>query len=248
MNLAKRNCCSVGWRFGFPTLCAVGLLSLASATYGSSYATATDSAATGVGCGDPASSGGPGFTLAGVGPIPCAYASIGSLVSASGSWITGDFAASAVASANPVTGFVPSTPAVIGATFFSAAGTISLPSGMTSATITFGATGLSGTVGGLGDPGFFSAGDIITLDMIAGGTGGSRGSSTACLTLNLFHSTCPGGGFGLGLGPGALGPITLTVFDGEHLQLTQRSMQWLPRRHPTLQLGRAPRSRSIRFT
>jgi hypothetical protein len=89
---------------------------------------------------------------------------------------------------------------------------------MVSASITFGVTGVIGTVNGLGVPGFYSAGDLIELDMSAGGSGGTSGKSVACLTLNLFWSPCPGG-TGIGFVPGALTPITLTVSDGDFLQL-----------------------------
>jgi hypothetical protein len=95
---------------------------------------------------------------------------------------------------------------------------------MVSAPITFGVTGLSGVVGGgpavpPTGAGGFSSGDIITLTMSAGGSSGTSGTSEACLMDQLNSTGCPGGGFGLGFGPGALAPITLTVYDGDYLQL-----------------------------
>ena len=89
---------------------------------------------------------------------------------------------------------------------------------MASASITFGVTGVTATVNGLGVVGYYSSLDRIELDMTAGGSGGTSGTSVACLTLNLYSSLCPGG-TGVGFGPGALAPITLTVHDGDYVTL-----------------------------
>jgi len=149
--------------------------------------------------------------------------SIGSQASASGSWVTGDFSASALAGAITGLGHGSSITSTGTVTLYDA-GLVTLPSGMTSAMITLGVTGLSGTVGGgpIGPPGTggFSSGDIITLSMIAGGSGGTSGKSVACLMDNLYSSQCPNGGFGFGFGPGALKPITLLVHNGDYLQLS----------------------------
>ena len=100
---------------------------------------------------------------------------------------------------------------------FSVVGTITLSSG-TSALVTFGATGVSGTAVGSGVAGYSSSGDMIELNMIAGGSSGSSGTSVACLNFDLYSSSCAPDGYGL-LGVGALAPITLTVYNGETLEL-----------------------------
>jgi hypothetical protein len=191
---------------------------------------------TGAGCLTQVGDGGSGFSSASVDSPPCsASTSLGAVVStiasASGSWVTGDFSASAQANAAPAPG---GSGASIGAngtvgccgflTFgnlsgFSVTGVVTLPSGMVSAPITFGVTGVSGTVSGAGLAGFFSAGDIIMLQMIAGGS--PSAISEACLTLDSFSDFCPGSGIGMvgGFGPGALAPVTLTVTNGESLEL-----------------------------
>jgi hypothetical protein len=86
-----------------------------------------------------------------------------------------------------------------------------------SGTATFGLTGLSGTVsaGPAAPLGGASAANIIMLEMIAGG--GAPVTSEACLNAIAYVSSCPGGGFGLGLG--TLPSVTLTVSSGEELQL-----------------------------
>jgi len=224
VNRGKRIRSSMSSRVALLAFCAVGSLLVAPTVVAGVSGTVSDNA-TGIGCLQSAFGGGAGFAAASIGPITCATelqagGSFSSLVSASGSWITGDFAASATAAANPAAGTVPASPSVTGMAAFSVVGTVSLPNGMTSASITFGATGLSGTADdNIGDPGHFSSGDIVTLEMAGIGSGGSVGSSIACLLNNAFDSACPGGGLGLGFGPGALAPITLTVFDGESLEL-----------------------------
>jgi hypothetical protein len=168
--------------------------------------------------------GGSGFVSASTGPISCAYlnpnfgGTISSTTSASGSWATGDFATSAVAAANPGMNAGNSISAT-GSDTFTVNGLITLPSGIASASITFGLTGLTGhAAAGPASPiGGASSGDKIELDMSAGGSAGTSGTSVACLTEGLYMSGCPGGGFGLGL---TLAPITLTVNDGDYLQLT----------------------------
>ena len=167
------------------------------------------------------SAGGSGFTSASIGPIPCGLVtpfgnSISSLGSASGSWITGDFFATSGASATAEFGHGASIGSVA-SDVFSVVGTIALSSG-TSALVTFGATGVSGTAVGSGVAGYSSSGDMIKLNMIAGGSGGTSATSVACLNFNLFSSSCAPDGYGL-LGVGALAPITLTVYNGETLEL-----------------------------
>jgi len=84
---------------------------------------------------------------------------------------------------------------------------------MTSASVTFGATGLSGTVGGSGDPGFYTSLDEIDLSMTAGTT---SNSSVAC--LGLIPGLCTAD-FGVASGLPASLATTLTVSDGELLTL-----------------------------
>jgi hypothetical protein len=174
-----------------------------------------------------ASAGGSGFSSASIGPVSCVFVntfvggSTSSEAAASGSWVTGDFSASAVAAGNPGNAGFGNSIAATGAVTFSDAGLVRLPPGMDSAPITFGVTGMSGSVGGGPEVavGGFSSGDIITLNMIAGGSMGTRGTSVACLMDQLISSECPNGGSGFGLGPGTLAPITLIVHDGDDLQL-----------------------------
>jgi hypothetical protein len=140
------------------------------------------------------SAGGSGFRSASTGPISCVFVNtnIGggtsSETAASGSWVTGDFSASAVAAGNPGNDGFGNSIAASGAVAFSDAGLVRLPPGMDSASITFGVTGMSGSVGaGPAVPvGGASSGDIITLSMSAGGPMGTSGASTACLTDNMF--------------------------------------------------------------
>jgi hypothetical protein len=135
--------------------------------------------------------------------------------SASGSWITGDFATSAQASANG-NGNIKAE----GTDTFVIAGYITVPSGMTSASVTLGLTGLSGTATGLaGSNNPDAAWNEITLKMIVGGSGGTSATSIACMNFVSYISACPGGGFGLGFGPGALAPITLPVSGYEYLSI-----------------------------
>ena len=171
--------------------------------------------------------GGSGFSSAVVGPSSCAFTppaggSISSTASASGSWLTGDLSVAAVGAANPnmfggsnsISSFATATLTV--------EGRVTLPSGMDSGPITLGVTGLSGLVnaGPAAPLGGATSGDIVTLSMSAGGSGGTSGMSAACLMLNLFSDLCPNGGFGFGFGPGALAPVTLLVHDGDTVQLT----------------------------
>ena len=207
--------------FGASVLCVTYLLLGASAAHAGtvSATAAAGPPTTGTECGFGfTSAGGSGFTSASIGPIPCGFVtpfgnSISSLGSASGSWITGDFFASSGASATPEGASIGS----IASDVFSVVGTIALSSG-TSALVTFGATGVSGTAVGSGVAGYSSSGDMIELNMIAGGSGGTSATSVACLNFNLFSSSCAPDGYGL-LGVGALAPITLTVFNGETLEL-----------------------------
>jgi hypothetical protein len=227
---------------GLSALCVICLAlsaPLARASSFSATALAGPVDSTGLGCLTQAGDGGSGFSSASVdSPLCLAFTSFGGVVStiasASGSWVTGDFSASAQANAAPAPGgFGASIGAngtvgccgfltignLSGFNGFSVTGVVTLPSGMVSAPITFGATGVSGMVSGAGLAGFFSAGDIIMLQMIAGGS--PSAISEACLTLDSFSDFCPGSGIGMvgGFGPGALAPVTLTVTNGESLEL-----------------------------
>jgi hypothetical protein len=218
---------------GFSALCVTCLLLGSPLVHAGTYsATATAGPpTTGTECAyGYTTAGGSGFTSASVGPISCVYVnpffggSISSVASASGSWVIGDFSVSAVAAADPGLGGHGNSIVATGTDTFSVAGNVTLPAGMVSASITFGANGLSGVAdGGPSVPpvgaGGFSSGDIITLNMIAGGSMGTNGTSVACLMDQLVSSSCPNGGTGFGLGPGTLAPITLIVHDGDYLQL-----------------------------
>jgi hypothetical protein len=217
---------------GLSALCVICLVLSAplarggtfSATAGTNFPDTLGCFATGV------SDGGSGFTSASVGPIPCAGppppfggGTFSGTASASGSWVTGDFSASAVAAANPTGGFISAD----GKDTFYDAGLVTLPSGMTSALITFGVTGLTGGVGGGPTPssptgeGGFASEVVITLNMSAGGSSGTSGTSEACLFVAAVPGICPGGGAPLAdFGPGSLAPITLTVHDGDYVQLS----------------------------
>jgi hypothetical protein len=168
------------------------------------------------------SDGGSGFTSANVGPVPCGYVtpfgnSISSSSSASGSWVTGDFSATVGSQASAESGHGAS----IGATatdVFTVNGNVSLPAGMTFALATLGVTGVTGSAVGDGVAGYSSSGVMIELTMSAGGSSGSSGTSVACLNFNLYNSACAPDGYGR-LGVSGLAPISLTVYDGETLQL-----------------------------
>lgn len=156
--------------------------------------------------------------MADTGSVPCfALAPFGneltSLSSASGSWITGDFFASTQASAtSDMGGHGPSING-LASDLFTDAGIVTLPMGMSSGLVTLGVTGLTGSASGQNN---FSSGVMIELELIGGGS--DTATSVACLGDNLFFgSPCPGGGFGLGLG--TLTPITLTVTNGELLEV-----------------------------
>jgi hypothetical protein len=135
--------------------------------------------------------------------------------------VTGDLSASAGAGGNPGLNGTGDSIDSFGTVSLTVEGLLRLPPGLSSASITFGVTGLSGVVGG--GPavaiGGASSGDIITLEMSAGGSNGTTGTSAACLMDNLISSLCPNGDRGFGFGPGALAPITLVVHDGDTLQL-----------------------------
>ena len=209
---------------GLSVLCVTCLLLGASgARAGTVSATAAAGPpTTGTECGfGSTSAGGSGFASASIGPIPCGFVtpfgnSISSSGSASGSWVTGDFFASAGASATPEIAHGASIGS-FASDVFSVVGTITLSSG-TSALLTFGATGVSGTAVGSGVAGYSSSGDMIELNMIAGGSSGTSATSVACLNFDLYSSSCAPDGYGL-LGVGALAPITLTVYNGETLEL-----------------------------
>jgi PEP-CTERM motif len=174
------------------------------------------------------SAGGSGFTSASVGPVSCVFVntavggSIGSVTGASGSWVTGDFSASALATGNPGNQGRGNGITATGMLTFSDSGLVTLPPGMDSAAITFGVTGISASAGG--GPavavGGIASGDIVTLAMSTGGSRGTSGTSSACLMDQLVSSECPNGGLGFGLAAGALAPVTLTVHNGDDLQLS----------------------------
>lgn len=194
------------------------------AAYAGSISATSSAGPTGATCTTASTgAGGSGSSSATIGPIPCSTVaptgnSLNSTSSASGSWITGDFAASTSVGAGSNPGGDGPSIQGIGEDVFQDIGTVTL-SGISSAVITFGATGLSGTVGGESGSAtlYFSSGDMIELGMTAGGSGGV--TSIACLNDNLYTSSCPGDGLGLGLGAGALAPLTLTVTNGETLEL-----------------------------
>ena len=205
-------------------LCVISLVLIAPRARAGTFSATASAGPTDLECASEIDSvGGSGVASASTGPISCAYlepngGTISSTASASGSWVAGDFATSAVAAANPGTDAGNSITAT-GSDTFTVYGVVTLPSGMDSAPITFGLTGLSGSVGAgpASTLGGATAGDKIELDVSAGGSTGTSGTSVACLTEGLYISGCPGGGFGLGL---VLAPITLTVNNGDNLQLT----------------------------
>jgi len=199
----------------------VGLCLLlgASLAQASSYALAGASPS-GIVCSGAVAVGGSGAVSADTGLVPCGYVTglgyvLNSSSSASGSWVTGDFATSAQAAAAGG-GSIQAA----GTDTFVVAGYLSLPSGMTSGSVTLGLTGLSGTATGLtgpANPG--SSSNEISLTLIVGGSGGTSATSVACLNYLAFLSACPGGGFGLGFGPGSLPPITLPVSSYEYVEI-----------------------------
>lgn len=224
----ERNCSPVHRKRtlrNLSVLCVISLVLSAPLARAGTYSATASAGPTDLECAYGVDSlGGSGFDSASTGPISCAYlnpnfgGTISSTASASGSWVTGEFATSAVAAANPGTNAGNSISAT-GSDTFTVNGVITLPSGTASAPITFGLTGLSGSAaaGPASSSGGASSGDKIELDMSAGGSTDTSGTSVACLTAGLYISGCPGGGFGLGLD---LAPITLTVNNGDHLQLT----------------------------
>ncbi len=210
---------------GFWAACVTSALLSAPLARAGSFSGTASITGTGIECIGGTSDGGSGFASASVGPASCTFVnpffggSQGtSGLSASGSWITGDFSASAGAFSNPGSG----SQTAIASDTFSDSGVVTLPSGMTSASVTFGLTGLSGTVSGgpvPTGPGGFAAEDVITLQMSAGGSSGTSGTSSACLQVPFGF--CPGIGPALpAFGPGSLAPITLTVHNGDTLQLS----------------------------
>jgi hypothetical protein len=82
----------------------------------------------------------------------------------------------------------------------------------------FGATGVSGTATGGGVAGYSSSFNSIELEMI---DGGSSSTSLACLSFDLLGvgDSCPLPYGGSGLGLGALAPVSLTVNNGDTLEL-----------------------------
>jgi hypothetical protein len=182
---------------------------------------------TGIGCTNADVVGGSGFSSAAVGPSSCGFTNPAGggftlTVSASASWLSGDLSVSASSAAVPTNSGGGNTVSSFGTATLTVEGLVRLRSGMDSGPVTFGVTGLSGFVdaGPAAPEGGASSGDVVTLSMAAGGSGGPSGASAACLMLNLFSSMCPNGGFGFGFGPGALAPITLIVHDGDTLQLS----------------------------
>jgi hypothetical protein len=204
-------------------LTVIGLVVSAGLARAGSISATAGAGPSGTACTSATGAGGSGSSSANTGSVPCTTTSLfgdilGSLSSASGSWVTGDFAAStSVSATTDMDGHGYSIQGT-GSDMFQDIGTVTL-SGVSSAMITFGATGVSGSATGEGGAGDFSSGATIELEMIAGGSGGV--TSIACLTYDLFITNCPGSGVGLvgSLGAGALAPITLTVTNGESLEL-----------------------------
>ena len=206
--------------------CVSCLLLGAPSAHAGTFSATASAGPTGVGCFNADVVGGSGFSSTSVGPSSCAFidpfgGSFSSVASASGSWVTGELSASTLAAGNPGAGGHGNSIDSTGTVMLTVEGLVTLPSGMTSAPITFGVTGLSGVVGGgpAASAGGFSSGNIITLNMAAGGSGGTSGTSVACLMDGLVSSECPNGGSGFGFGPGVLAPIILLVHDGDFLQL-----------------------------
>jgi len=207
---------------GSSALCVICLVLSAPMARAQSFSATAGAGPVGIECFNAYAVGGSGFTSASTGPVSCAdETSFGgtasSTASASGDWISGAFSTSAVAAANPGSGGTGSSIDAIGQDAFTDNGVITLAQGMTSAGITFGVTGLSGaaSAGPAAPSGGASAANIFMLEMIAGG--GTPVTNEACLNVNAYVTGCPGGGFGSGFGTPP--SVTLTVTNGESLQL-----------------------------
>jgi len=153
---------------------------------------------------DTVSVGGAGFVSASTGIIPCTDI-FGDTTSdsASGSWLTGDLSATGSVSTAIDSGFgaMPG-----GNVTLEDIGTITLPVGMSSATVTFGATGVSATASAPTPiSGGGQAGAGITLSMLDGAV-----AYSGCIG-NLTGSNCSG----LDASPSISG----TVYNGESLEL-----------------------------
>ena len=179
------------WRVNFPrvegnrttwiamkTLIVIALAVTAAVARAGSVSAAAYAGPTGTACSTSSTAaGGNGFDAASLAPITCSTIApfgnlLSSLSSASGSWVTGDFAAStSVGAGSDPGGHGPSIQG-IGLDVFQVIGTVTL-SGISSAAITFGATGVTGTVGGESGSAtlYFSSDDMITLGVNAGGSG-----------------------------------------------------------------------------
>src|SRR5580658_9570153 len=168
----------------------------ATVAHAGSVSAAAYAGPTGVECSTSSTStGGSGSSSATIGPIDCSAVAptgntLNSVSSASGSWVTGDFAASTSVGAGSVpAGNGPSIQG-IGEDVFQVIGSATL---------------------------YFSSDDMITLGVNAGGSG--EVTSVACLTDNAFASNCPASGLGIQGSLATLAPITVTVTNGETLEL-----------------------------
>ena len=207
---------------GPSALCVICLVLIAPMASAQSFSATASAGPVGIECFKAYAVGGSGFTSANTGTVSCADetpygGTASSTASASGDWVSGGFSTSAVAAANPGSGGTGSSIDATGADTFTDNGVITLAHGITSAGITFGVTGLSGAVfaGPAAPSGGASAANIAMLEMIAGG--GTPVTSEVCLNENAYVTGCPGGGFGSGFGTPP--SVTMTVTNGESLQL-----------------------------
>jgi hypothetical protein len=203
--------------------CTACLLLGASPARAAFFSTIASAGPVGFTCTGADVAGGSGISSAGVGPSECASqgafaAEISSTALASGSWLTGDLSASTEAAGDPGSMGNGASISSIASVTLVDEGLVHLRPGVDSKTITFGATGLTGLVGGgpAAPIGGFSSGNVISLEIDAGG---ASATSVACLMDNLYSSVCPNGGFGFGFGPGALAPVSILVHDGDTLRL-----------------------------
>ncbi len=154
-------------------------------------------------------SGGAGLASASTGIIPCTdFGGNATSDSASGSWLTGDLSAAGTVSTYPGSGYGAQP---TGNVTLQDIGTITLPAGMTSATLKFGATGVSATVSaGTTDGSGVSNSNVgMTLDMWDSSTA-SGPSYSGCLDARVT-ADCSG----VDASPSVTGP----VYNGETLEL-----------------------------
>jgi PEP-CTERM motif len=176
---------------------------------------------TGPGCNLSTGGGGYGAASANVPSTPCTYEDpagdvVQDSVAASGSWVTGDFSVFGETNTAPNGASNPSNQVQASDTF-SDSGVITLPKGMTTASVTFGVTGLSGTAAGTASGTAKALGAYATADQIELQINGV--ASLACDNAVSINSPCSANQLALGFGKGALPPITVTVTNGETLSL-----------------------------